>query len=147
MGYFKIMSRKRRALMREKRPIKILIAKSGLDGHNRGAKVVTLGLRAEGMKVIYSGLLKDPETIINRALEEEVDVIGISSLAGGHKTFFSEIVRLSKEKGLEDLLIIGGGIIPQEDIPILEEIGVSAIFGPWSHIEEIANYIRENARS
>jgi methylmalonyl-CoA mutase C-terminal domain/subunit len=130
--------------MEKQRLIKVLIGKCGLDGHDRGAKVVTLSLRNEGMKVIYMGLRKTPEQIINRAIKENVDVIGLSSLAGDHITFFSEIMKLVKEKGIKNILIIGGGIIPEKDINVLKKMGVNAVFGPWIQINEIATYIRNN---
>lgn len=132
--------------MAQKRPIRVLLAKCGLDGHDRGIKVISLGLRDEGMEVIYTGLHQSPEQIVRKALEGNVDVIGLSSLSGGYNTFFPEIARLAKEKGMDNVLIIGGGIILKDDIPPLREKGISAIFGPGTPIKEIADYIRKNVK-
>lgn len=126
-----------------KTPIRVLIAKVGLDGHERGARVVSFGLRDEGMEVIYTGIRQTVETIVAVAIQEDVDVVGLSSLAGAHE-LFPEIVQQLKEKGGGDILVIGGGIIPDEDIPFLKESGVSAIFSSGSSIKDVANYIREN---
>ena len=126
--------------------IKVLMAKPGLDGHDRGAKVLTLGLRDEGMEVIYTGLRQSPEKIVQAALQEDVDVVGLSCLSGAHNYLFPEVVKLLRQKGMQDTLVIGGGIIPQEDIPFLKEKGISAIFIPGTSIKEIAEYIRENVR-
>ena len=126
--------------------IKVLIAKPGLDGHDRGAKVLTLGLRGEGMEVIYTGLRQSPEKIVQTAIQEDVDVIGLSCLSGAHNYLFPEVTKLVKEKGLDNVLVIGGGIISQEDVPFLQQRGVKAIFGPGTPIKEIARYIRENVK-
>lgn len=124
--------------------IRVLIAKPGLDGHDRGAKVVALGLRDEGMEVIYSGLRQTPEKIVETAIEEDVDVVGLSCLSGAHKYLFPRVTELLREKGArEDVLIIGGGTIPKEDISSLKETGVKAIFGSGTSIKEIADYIRK----
>jgi len=128
--------------MSEKR-IKVLVAKPGLDGHDRGAKVVALGLRDEGMEVIYTGLRQTPEKIARAAIQEDVDVVGLSLLSGAHRYLFPEIIRLLKEGGLDNVLVVGGGIIPEEDLPFLKEAGVSAVFEPGTSIKQIANYIRE----
>ena len=130
--------------MAKSRAIRVLIAKPGLDGHDRGARVLTLGLRAEGMEVIYTGLRHTPEEIVQRASEGKVDVIGLSSLAGAHKSLFPEVARLVREGGMDKVLIIGGGIVPEEDIPFLQEKGIRAIFGPGTPVKEIADYIRNN---
>ena len=122
--------------MTQKRPIRVLLAKCGLDGHDRGIKVISLGLRDEGMEVLYTGLHQSPEQIVGKALEEKVDVIGLSSLSGGYHALFHEITRLVKEEGMDEVLIIGGGIILEDDIPLLREKGVSAIFGPGTPIKE-----------
>jgi len=127
-----------------KKPIRVLIAKPGLDGHERGAYVIMKGLRDEGMDVIYTGLRQTPESIVKTAIEEDVDVIGLSTLSAAHMTLFPEIVKKLKENGAENILVIGGGIIPRKDIPFLKQQGVSAVFGPSSTITEIANYIRQN---
>jgi len=132
--------------MAQEKPIKVLLAKPGLDGHDRGAKVLTLGLRDEGMEVIYTGLRQTPETIVQAAVQEDVDVVGLSCLSGAHNYLFPEVMKQLKEKGRGDLLVIGGGIIPKEDIPSLKESGVEEIFGPGTFIKDIANFIRENVQ-
>lgn len=132
--------------MRKEGKIKVLMAKPGLDGHDRGAKVLTLGLRDEGMEVIYTGLRQSPEKIVQAALQEDVDVVGLSCLSGAHNYLFPEVVKLLREKGMQDTLVIGGGIIPQEDVPFLKEKGISAIFIPGTSIKEIAEYVRENVK-
>lgn len=133
--------------MEDKKKIRVLIAKPGLDGHDRGAKVLALGLRDEGMETIYTGLRQTPEKIVKTAIQEDVDVIGLSCLSGAHKYLFPRVVELLKEKGVKDILIIGGGIIPPEDIPFLKEKGISEIFGPGTSIKEIAEYIRQNVKT
>ncbi|MBW2000761.1 MAG: cobalamin B12-binding domain-containing protein [Deltaproteobacteria bacterium] len=126
------------------RPIRVLLAKPGLDGHDRGVKVLALGLRDQGMEVIYTGLRQTPEQIARAAIEEGVDVVGLSSLSGGHNVYFPRVVEcLMKEK--TDVLIVGGGIIPEEDRAFLKEKGVKAIFGPGTPIKDIVKFIRENA--
>lgn len=132
--------------MNEEKRIRVLIAKPGLDGHDRGAKVLALGLRDEGMETIYTGLRQTPEKIVQTALQEDVDVVGLSCLSGAHKYLFPLATELLKEKGVKDVLVIGGGIIPPEDIPFLKEKGVSEIFGPGTSIKEIAEYIRQNVK-
>jgi len=127
-----------------KRRIRVLIAKPGLDGHDRGAKMLTLGLRDEGMEVIYTGIRQTPEAIVQAALQEDVDVVGLSCLSGGHNYHFPEVVNLLKEKGMGQVLVIGGGIIPPDDIPSLGEKGIKRIFGPGTRIKEVATFIREN---
>lgn len=128
--------------MGNRRRIKVLVAKPGLDGHDRGAKVLTLGLREEGMEVIYTGLRQTPEMIAQAALQEQPDVVGLSCLSGAHCYLFPEVVKELRERGMSDILVIGGGNIPKEDIPFLLEHGVSAVFGPGTFIKDIANYIR-----
>ncbi len=128
--------------MRERR-IRVLIAKPGLDGHDRGAKVVARALRDAGMEVIYTGLHKTAEQIVEAALQEDVDAIGISILSGAHMTYFPRILRLMKEKGLEGVLLFGGGIIPEEDARKLEAMGVGRIFGPGTPLQEIVAYVKE----
>jgi methylmalonyl-CoA mutase C-terminal domain/subunit len=130
----------------EEKRIRVLVAKPGLDGHDRGAKVLALGLRDEGMETIYTGLRQTPEKIVQAAVQEDVDVIGLSCLSGAHKYLFPRVVELLKEKRMEDVLVIGGGIIPEEDIPFLKEKGLTEIFGPGTLIKEIADYIRQNAK-
>jgi methylmalonyl-CoA mutase C-terminal domain/subunit len=124
------------------RKIRVLIAKAGLDGHDRGAKVVAAALRDAGMEVIYSGLRRTPEVIIESALQEDVDVIGVSLLSGAHMTIFPKLLQLMKTKNMEDVLLFGGGIIPQQDIQELKRIGVGELFTPGTATENIVNYIR-----
>ena len=124
-------------------PIKVLITKVGLDGHERGARAICFGLRDEGMEVIYTGIRQNVESVVQAAIQEDVDVIGLSSLAGAHE-LLPEIVNQLKEKGKDDVLVLAGGIIPDEDIPFLKEGGVSAVFQPGASIKDIANYIRAN---
>jgi methylmalonyl-CoA mutase C-terminal domain/subunit len=128
----------------EDKQIRVLIAKPGLDGHNRGAKVLTIALRQEGFNVIYSGLRQDQEQIVEKAIEKNVDVIGLSLLSGAHKELFPRVVEIARQRGLNKVLIIGGGVIPEEDIPFLRERGIAVIFGPGSSIKVIADYIRQN---
>jgi methylmalonyl-CoA mutase C-terminal domain/subunit len=122
--------------------IRVLVAKAGLDGHDRGAKIIAAALRDAGMEVIYTGLRQTPEMIVEAALQEDVDVIGISILSGAHMTIFPKILNLMKEKGLTDVLLTGGGIIPDEDIEALKRMGVGEIFTPGAVTTEIAEYIR-----
>lgn len=126
------------------RKIRVLIAKPGLDGHDRGAKVVARALMEEGMEVIYTGIRKTPQQIAQIALQEDVDVVGLSSLSGGHKTLFAEVAVHLAELGKEDTLIIGGGIIPEEDIAYLKEHGIARVFTPGTDTREIARYLREH---
>jgi methylmalonyl-CoA mutase C-terminal domain/subunit len=131
-------------MKRKEKSIRVLIAKPGLDGHDRGAKMLTLGLRDEGMEVIYTGIRQTPEAIVQTALQEDVDVVGLSCLSGGHHYHFPEVVNLLREKGMSQVLVIGGGIIPPDDIPLLKEKGIKGIFGPGARIKDIASFIREN---
>src|ERR1700741_2605037 len=124
-----------------RRPIRVLVAKVGLDGHDRGAKVVAAALRDAGMEVIYTGLRQTPEMVVNTALQEDVDAIGISILSGAHMTVFPKVWQLMKEKGLNDVLLTGGGIIPDEDMKALQEMGVGKLFPPSAPTSEIASYI------
>ena len=128
--------------MNAKKHIKVIIAKPGLDGHDRGAKVVTMGLRDEGMEVIYTGLRQTPEMIAKAAVEEQPDVVGLSCLSGAHNYLYSEVVNELRKSGMGDVLVIGGGNIPKEDIPFLLEKGVSAVFGPGTPVKEVADFIR-----
>ena len=128
------------------RIIRILIAKPGLDGHDRGAKSLAYALRDSGMEVLYTGIRQTPEAIVQSALQEDVDIIGLSCLSGAHNVFFPRVVELLREKGAENIIVIGGGIIPEDDIPFLNEKGVKAIFGPGSSIESIVATIRESIR-
>ena len=122
------------------------MAKPGLDGHDRGAKVMVRALRDAGMEVIYTGIRQTPEQIVEAAVQEDVDVVGLSILSGAHMTLFPKITRLLKERGMDDVLVIGGGIIPEEDIPAMKEAGIAEVFGPGTPIETIVKYIEENAR-
>ncbi len=125
------------------RKIRVLIAKPGLDGHDRGAKVIARALRDEGMEVIYTGIRETPEQIVAAAIQEDVDVVGLSLLSGAHLYLFPKVVKLLREQVGDKVLVIGGGIIPEEDIPILEKEGVAAIFGPGTPTSAIAQFIRE----
>ena len=129
--------------MKKERPVRVLVAKIGLDGHDRGAKVIATSLRDAGMEVIYTGLRQTPEMVVNTALQEDVDAIGISILSGAHMTVFPRVIALMKEKGMNDVLITGGGIIPEDDMKKLNEIGVGRLFAPGTTTAEIAGYIKE----
>lgn len=126
-----------------KRPLRILVAKVGLDGHDRGAKVIATSLRDAGMEVIYTGLRQTPEMVVNAALQEDVDAIGISILSGAHMTVFPKVIQLMKEKQMDDVLLTGGGIIPDEDMKVLNEMGVGKLFPPGTTTGDIAAYIKE----
>lgn len=132
--------------MTQERKVRILIAKPGLDGHDRGAKVIARGLRDAGFEVIYTGLHQTPEQIVATAIQEDVDGIGLSILSGAHDYLFPRVMELLKEKGAEDIVVFGGGIIPEEDIPPLLQVGVKAIFTPGTCIEEAVRWVRENVR-
>jgi methylmalonyl-CoA mutase, C-terminal domain len=123
------------------RPIRVLVAKVGLDGHDRGAKVIATALRNAGMEVIYTGLRQTPEMVVNAALQEDVDAIGISILSGAHNTVFPKIIALMKEKEMNDVLLTGGGIIPEDDMKILNDMGVGKLFAPGTTTADIAGYI------
>lgn len=123
------------------RPVRVLVAKVGLDGHDRGAKVIAAALRDAGMEVIYTGLRQTPEMVVNAALQEDVDAIGISILSGAHMTVFPKIIAQMKEKGLNDVLLTGGGIIPDEDMTTLQEMGVGKLFPPGTNTKDISEYI------
>ena len=125
------------------RPIRVLIAKVGLDRHDRGAKVIASFLRDAGMEVIYSGLRQTPQMVVNTALQEDVDVIGVSILSGAHMTVFSKLIELLKEKGMTDVLLTGGGIIPDADMKKLNEMGVGKLFIPGTNTDEVIDYIRK----
>jgi methylmalonyl-CoA mutase, C-terminal domain len=124
------------------RPIRVLVAKVGLDGHDRGAKVIATALRDAGMEVIYTGLRQTPDMVVNAALQEDVDAIGVSILSGAHNTVFPKIIALMKEKKMDDVLLTGGGIIPEEDMEELNKMGVGKLFAPGATTSEIADYIR-----
>ncbi len=124
------------------RPVRVLVAKVGLDGHDRGAKVIATALRDAGMEVIYTGLRQTPEMVVNAALQEDVDAIGISILSGAHMTVFPRIIQLMKEKKMDDVLLTGGGIIPEDDMKALNEMGAGRLFAPGTTTSEIADYIK-----
>ncbi len=128
------------------RTIRVLIAKPGLDGHDRGAKVIARALRDAGMEVIYTGIRQTPEQIAGAAIQEGVDIIGLSSLSGAHNRLFPKVVQLLRERGAADILVFGGGIIPVNDIPALKESGVREIFLPGASTEDIIQYIRDNVK-
>lgn len=128
--------------MKENRPVRVLVAKVGLDGHDRGAKVIATALRDAGMEVIYTGLRQTPEMVVNAALQEDVDAIGVSILSGAHNTVFPKIIALMKEKEMNDVLLTGGGIIPENDMAELNKMGVGKLFAPGATTSEIADYIK-----
>jgi methylmalonyl-CoA mutase C-terminal domain/subunit len=125
------------------RPIRVLVAKPGLDGHDRGAKVVAAALRDAGMEVIYTGLHQTPEMIATAAVQEDVDVVGLSILSGAHMTLFPRVAELLREQGRDDILITGGGIIPKEDMDSLRQLGIGQLFGPGTPTTALIDYIRE----
>ena len=126
-----------------KRPIRVVVAKAGLDGHDRGAKVVARALRDAGMEVIYTGVHQTPEQVVETALQEDVDAVGISLLSGAHNYIFPRVAELMRERGLDDVLLFGGGIIPEADVPGLQKAGVGRIFPPGASLEEIVRYLNE----
>jgi methylmalonyl-CoA mutase C-terminal domain/subunit len=125
------------------KPIRVLVAKVGLDGHDRGAKIIATALRDAGMEVIYTGLRQSPEMVVQAALQEDVDAIGISILSGAHMTVFPKVYQLMQEKGLTNTLLTGGGIIPKEDATTLKALGIGTLFAPGTNTSEIATYIKE----
>jgi len=127
-----------------RKKIRVLVAKPGLDGHDRGAKVVCRALRDAGMEVIYTGLRRTPEEIVNAAIQEDADLIGLSILSGAHPILFPKIIRLLREKGAEDIPVIAGGIIPEKDIPKMKKAGLREIFLPGTPTQDIVKWIREN---
>src|SRR5690606_23110949 len=129
--------------MKNERPLRVLVAKIGLDGHDRGAKVIATSLRDAGMEVIYTGLRQTPEMVVSAALQEDVDAIGISILSGAHMTVFPRIIELMKEKGMNDVLLTGGGIIPEDDMATLQQAGAGKLFAPGTSTQDIADYIRQ----
>ena len=133
-------------VMTMERKIRVLVAKPGLDGHDRGAKVVARALRDSGMEVIYTGLHQTADMIVNSAIQEDVDVIGLSLLSGAHMTLFTDVTKLLKEKGMEDVIVVGGGIIPEEDAAALKKQGVRGVFGPGTPIQDIVEFIKGNVK-
>ena len=124
------------------RPVRVLVAKVGLDGHDRGAKVIATALRDAGMEVIYTGLRQTPEMVVNAALQEDVDGIGISILSGAHMTVFPKVIEMMKSKGMDDVLLTGGGIIPEDDMEVLQSMGVGKLFAPGTPTSQISEYIK-----
>jgi methylmalonyl-CoA mutase C-terminal domain/subunit len=133
-------------MMDEGRKIRVLVAKPGLDGHDRGAKVVARALRDAGMEVIYTGLRQTPEQIVAAAIQEDVDVVAMSILSGAHNYLFPRVTQLLRERGADDVLVVGGGIIPDEDIPGLQECGIAAVFTPGTSTGDTVKFIRENIK-
>jgi methylmalonyl-CoA mutase C-terminal domain/subunit len=129
------------------RKIRVLVAKPGLDGHDRGAKVIARALRDAGMEVIYTGIRQTPEQIANAAVQEGVDIVGLSSLSGAHLALFPKVVELLKEKGADDIIVFGGGIVPADDIPVLKKTGIREIFQPGASTEDIIKYIKETVKT
>ncbi len=132
--------------MSQERKVRIMVAKPGLDGHDRGAKVIARGFRDAGFEVIYTGLHQTPEQIVSAAIQEDVDAIGLSSLAGAHNRHFLEVLQLLKERGAEDIAVFGGGIIPEEDIVRLKQAGVKEIFTPGTPVEHTVQWVKQNIR-
>ena len=133
--------------VRMARKIRVLIAKPGLDGHDRGAKVIARALRDAGMEVIYTGIRQTPEQIASAAIQESVDIVGLSSLSGAHNSLFPRVVQILKEKGAEDIVVFGGGIVPIDDIPELKKAGIREIFQPGASTEDIIKYIQKNVKT
>ena len=131
--------------MSKERKIRVVIAKPGLDSHDRGAKIVARALRDAGMEVIYTGLRQTPEQIVETALQEDVDVVGLSILSGAHTTLFPKIMELLKKKKLTDILVFAGGIIPEEDVPALKKIGIKEVFGPGTSTSTLVEFVRKSA--
>ncbi len=132
--------------MVHKRRIRVMVAKPGLDGHDRGARIIARAYRDAGFEVVYSGLHQTPEEIVEAAIQEDVDMIGLSSLAGAHKYLFPRTVELLREKGADDIVVCGGGIIPEEDIAILKEVGIKEIFTPWTPLDDIVKWVEDNVK-
>jgi len=128
------------------RKIRVLVAKPGLDGHDRGAKIVARALRDAGMEVIYTGLHQTTEMIVETAVQEDVDVIALSLLSGAHMTLFVGVTKLLKDRDMEDVLVVGGGVIPEEDIPALKKAGIAGVFGPGTPTDDIADFIKKNVK-
>jgi len=128
------------------RPIRVLVAKPGLDGHDRGAKVIARALRDAGMEVIYTGIRQTPEQIVETAIQEDVDVVALSLLSGAHNTLFPKIVELLRQKGADDILVVGGGVIPPDDIPFLKSCGIAEIFTPGTPTSVAIEFIKQNVK-
>ncbi|HUU40179.1 MAG TPA: cobalamin B12-binding domain-containing protein [Desulfatiglandales bacterium] len=132
--------------MNKKRKIRILVAKPGLDGHDRGARIIARAFRDAGFEVIYTGLHQTPEEIVQAAIQEDVDMIGLSSLAGAHMYLFPRVVNLLKDKGADNIVVCGGGIFPEEDIPKLKQVGIKEIFTPGTHLQKIVEWVEKNVK-
>ncbi|MHA2021846.1 MAG: cobalamin B12-binding domain-containing protein [Candidatus Thorarchaeota archaeon] len=132
--------------MSSAKKIRVLVAKPGLDGHDRGAKVVARALRDAGMEVIYTGLRQTPEMVVRAAIDEAVNCIGLSILSGAHMALFPKVMALLKKEGADDILVVGGGIIPEDDVAELKKAGIAEIFGPGTPLDEIAEYIKANVK-
>lgn len=132
--------------MNQKRKIRILVAKPGLDGHDRGARIIARAYRDAGFEVVYSGLHQTPEQIVQAAIQEDVDMIGLSSLAGAHMYLFTRVAELLHENGVDDIVICGGGIVPEEDIPKLKKVGIKEIFTPGSTLDDIVKWVKKNVK-
>jgi len=132
--------------MNQKRKIRILVAKPGLDGHDRGARIIARAYRDAGFEVVYSGLHQTPEQIVQAAIQEDVDMIGLSSLAGAHMYLFTRVAELLQENGVDDIVICGGGIIPEEDVPKLKKVGIKEIFTPGSALDDIVKWVKKNVK-
>ena len=130
----------------KERKLRVMVAKPGLDGHDRGARIIARAFRDAGFEVVYTGLHQTPEEIVHAAIQEDVDMIGLSSLAGAHMYLFPRVLELLREKGVEDVAVIGGGIIPDDDITVLREAGLREIFTPGSNLEGIVQWVRENIK-
>jgi methylmalonyl-CoA mutase, C-terminal domain len=130
--------------MADTRPIRVLVAKPGLDGHDRGAKVIARALRDAGMEVIYTGIRQTPEMIVEAAIQEDVDAILMSILSGAHMALFPKVMELLKENGVDDVLVAAGGILPDEDLPAIKEMGIKGCFGPGTSLEDIIDFVRNN---
>ena len=133
--------------MADTRPIRVLVAKPGLDGHDRGAKVIARALRDAGMEVIYTGIRQTPEMIVEAAIQEDVDAILMSILSGAHMTLFPKVMELLKKEGVDDMLVAAGGILPDEDLPSIKEMGIKGCFGPGTSMEEISEFVRSNIQA
>jgi methylmalonyl-CoA mutase, C-terminal domain len=128
------------------RKLRLMVAKPGLDGHDRGARIIARAFRDAGFEVVYTGLHQTPESIVLAAIQEDVDMVGLSSLAGAHMYLFPEVVRLLKEKGVDDIVVVGGGIIPDEDITRLRSLGVAQVFTPGARLDDIVKWVSENVK-
>jgi methylmalonyl-CoA mutase C-terminal domain/subunit len=133
--------------MADTRPIRVLVAKPGLDGHDRGAKVIARALRDAGMEVIYTGIRQTPEMIVEAAIQEDVDAILMSILSGAHMTLFPKVMELLEKDGVDDILVAAGGILPDEDLPAIKEMGIKGCFGPGTSTEEIIEFVRSNVQA